>query len=121
MDRVCLVSVGLKVRDHSSIIGLSLYEQMPKSTQRHDIDSRASQASIKKSIDIGPELSQVSPVVYWYRNNHFVNDDEARGAFRLAYQQGLDGMGRSIPEWMGLTEKEYYGWLKNEELPCKAF
>jgi hypothetical protein len=28
-------------------------------------------------------------------------------------------MGRSIHEWMGLTEKEYAEWLKNEELPAK--
>jgi len=92
---------------------------MPKSTQRHDIENHASQASARRNIDIGPELNQASPVAYWYRNNYFVNDDEARGAFRFAYQQGLDGMGRSIHEWMGLTEIEYSEWLKNEELPVK--
>lgn len=92
---------------------------MPKSSQRHDIDHHVSQASIRQSVDIGPELNQVSSVAYWYRSNYFANDDEARGAFRLAYQQGLDGMGRSIHEWMGMTDKEYAGWMNNEELPEK--
>jgi hypothetical protein len=71
----------------------------------------------RRGIDVGSNFLQVSPVMYWYRNDHFQNEDEARGAFRLAYQQGLDGMGKSIQEWMGLTEKEFDAWMRNDELP----
>ena len=58
-------------------------------------------------------------VASWYKCKHFKNDDEARGAFRLAYQQGLDGMGKSIPKWMGLTETEYAAWMNDDSLPTK--
>lgn len=76
-----------------------------------------SQKDMKRGIEVGPEFSQVSPVAYWYKNGHFKNDDEARGAFRLAYQQGMDGMGKSIQEWMGLSEKEFNAWMSNDSLP----
>lgn len=71
----------------------------------------------RQTIDVGPTFSQVSPVSYWYKHGHFKNEDEARGAFRLAYQQGLDGMGKSIQTWMGLTEEEYSKWMKDNSLP----
>ncbi len=73
----------------------------------------------RQSIDIGPRMGQVSPVMYWYKNGHFKNDDQARGAFELAYQQAMDGMGRSIPEWMGLNDAEFDAWMRNGELPGK--
>ncbi len=78
---------------------------------------KATQAEIKRSINTGSNIGQVSPVRYWYNNGHFKNDDEARGAFFLAYQQGLDGMGVSIRHWMGLSEEEYGEWMKNDALP----
>ena len=62
-------------------------------------------------------MGQVSPVGYWYKHGHFKNEDEARGAFRLAYQQGLDGMGKSIQEWMGLSEAEFDAWMRDDALP----
>lgn len=78
-----------------------------------------SQKDHRQSIDVGPTLEQVSPPTYWYKHGHFKNDDEARGAFRLAYQQGLDGMGKSIAGWMGLTTAQYDSWMRNEALPPK--
>ena len=75
------------------------------------------QAEHRNRIDIGPAMSQVSPVMYWYKARHFKNDEEARGAFRLAYQQGLDGMGTSIAGWMGLNDKQFEAWMKDESLP----
>lgn len=67
---------------------------------------------------MGPGLLQVRTVASWYRTGHFENDDEARGAFRLAYQQGLDGMGPSVEEWMGLTPEEFDAWMRDEALPA---
>ena len=78
-----------------------------------------SQKEKRKNIEVGPKMSQVSPATYWYRNGYFKNEDEARGAFRLAYQQGLDGMGNSIQEWMGLTDKEFDAWMQDDSLPSK--
>jgi len=73
----------------------------------------------RQGVKVGPGMFEVSPVSYWYKNDHFNNDDEARGAFMLAYQQGLDGMGKSIQEWMGLSSDEYEAWMRNDELPKK--
>lgn len=69
---------------------------------------------------MGLAAKHVSTVTFWYRKRHFQSDDEARGAFLLAYQQGLDGMGNSIPEWMGLTSEEYDAWVRRHELPPKS-
>lgn len=71
----------------------------------------------RQGIDVGPGMFQVSPVAWWYRNGHFRNDEEAQGAFKLAHQQGLDGMGSSIHEWMGLTPEEYAAWYRDDTLP----
>jgi len=71
----------------------------------------------RQGIEVGPSWRQVSPVSFWYKNGHFSNEEEAMGAFKLAYQQGLDGMGRSIQEWMGLSEKEFDNWMRNNSLP----
>ena len=71
----------------------------------------------KQGVDVGSGLSQVCPVADWYRYGYFKNEEEARGAFILANQQGLDGMGKSIPEWMGLSETEFNSWMKNDSLP----
>lgn len=75
------------------------------------------QADIRKSVDVGPTLAQVSPARYWHDSGFFRNEDEARGAFFLAYQQGKDGMGASVPDWMGLTDDEYSAWMRNGAIP----
>ena len=48
---------------------------------------------------------------------YFENEDQARGAFILANVQGLDGLGKSIHEWMGYSEEEYNEWSRNWKLP----
>lgn len=53
----------------------------------------------------------------WYKAGHFKTDAEARGAFELAYQQGMDGMGASTAEWMGMTNDEYEAWMLFAALP----
>ncbi len=80
-------------------------------------NEKTTQEEHRRNIDVGPYHSQVSPVMYWYQHGHFKNDDEARGAFKLAHQQGLDGMGKSIADWMGMTDDEYNQWMMNDQLP----
>ena len=75
------------------------------------------QAEKRRGIDVGPRVGQVSTAMYWYKGGHFANDDEARGAFRLAYQQGMDGMGTSVQDWMGLTDTQFDAWMRGEVLP----
>lgn len=81
------------------------------------MNSQPTQGTIRRSIDVGPAMGQVSSVTYWLRQGYFANEDEARGAFRLAYQQGLDGMGTSIAAWMGLNTEEFDAWMCRDELP----
>ncbi len=76
-----------------------------------------SQKQKPQGLDVGSNMGQISPVSYWYKHRHFKNEDEARGAFRLAYQQGLDGMGKIIQEWMGLSEVEFDAWMRDNALP----
>lgn len=54
-------------------------------------------------------------VMEWYQGGHFPGD-QAYGAFELARQQGLDGAGKSVQEWMGLTEHEYSEFM-HDRLP----
>ena len=75
------------------------------------------QADHRRSIAVGPTLNQVSPAMYWFKHGHFENEDEARGAFKLAHQQGLDGMGKSIADWMGMTTEQYDAWMRHGALP----
>lgn len=77
------------------------------------------QKNVRSAVDVGGKLSQVSPVMYWYKNGHFSNDEEARGAFMLAYQQALDGMGLGIHQWMGISEEQLKQWVENRTLPKK--
>ena len=76
------------------------------------------QKSHRRKIDVGPAMSQVSPAVYWYRKGFFRTKEQARGAFELAYQQGMDGMGASVEQWMGFTEDEFAAWMANGTLPA---
>jgi hypothetical protein len=77
---------------------------------------KINQADVRRGVDVGP-MVQVSPAMYWYEHGHFKNDDEARGAFRLAYQQGMDGMGTSVEGWMGLTSVQFAAWMRDDALP----
>lgn len=79
-----------------------------------------SQRETRQKIDVGHRMNQVSPVSYWYKHGHFKNKDEARGAFKLAYQQGLDGTGKSIREWMGLKEEEFESFMRSDALPKRT-
>lgn len=96
-----------------------LANQHASASYRANAKGENIQQRIRESVRVGPYLSDVSPVAYWYNSGYFLNDDEARGAFKLAKQQGLDGMGMSVREWMGLTEAEYDAWMKSEALPRK--
>lgn len=77
------------------------------------------QRELKHRVDIGPAMGQVSPVGYWYKHGHYPNDEQARGAFDLAWQQYMDGMGKSAEEWMGLTTEEVDAWHRDGTLPGK--
>jgi len=72
-----------------------------------------------KVIPVGPRMDQVSPVSYWYKHGRFT-PEQAVGAFFLAYQQGLDGMGTSIQAWMGLTDSEYNEYMRGRMPKCPS-
>lgn len=74
----------------------------------------------RRGTDLSPGHYEVSPVAYWYRGGYFESEEEALGAFKLAYQQGLDGMGQSVAGWMGLTDEEYDAWMRDNSLPKKG-
>ena len=71
----------------------------------------------RQKIEVGSGMDQVSSVMYWHVNGHFESKDEAKGAFKFAYQQGIDGMGVSVRLWMGLTEQQYATWMRDGTLP----
>ena len=78
---------------------------------------RITQATYRRGVDVGPGRTQVRPVAYWYKQGHFASEAEAHGAFKLACQQGLDGMGTSIAAWMGLTPEQFNDWMRSDALP----
>jgi hypothetical protein len=78
---------------------------------------KVTQREIRQGVDVGSGLMAVSPVAYWYKAGHFETEEAARGAFELAYQQGMDGMGKSVEEWMGLSDTEYTAWRQDGSLP----
>ena len=78
------------------------------------------QRDIKRKIAVGHRMNQVSLASYWYKHGHFKNKDEARGAFKLAYQQGMDGMGKSVQEWMGMTAEEFDSFMRHNAIPKKS-
>jgi hypothetical protein len=61
----------------------------------------------------------VTNVTEWYEFGLFANDDEARGAFKLAYHQGLDGLGTSTQQWLGLDEHEFDAYMRSGQLPMR--
>ena len=60
-----------------------------------------------------------STVTEWYRAGHFCSEEEAMGAFKLAYQQAIDGIGIGPEDWMGMSSEEYSFWMTNDQLPSK--
>lgn len=78
---------------------------------------KINQREIRSSIDLGPQLGQVTTVTDWYRQGKFTNEDQALGAFELAYQQGMDGMGKTVREWMGMSDEELNVYLRDNRLP----
>lgn len=77
------------------------------------------QAEKRRGIDVDTALTSVTSVAAWYRSGQFASDEEALGAFKLAYQQGMDGMGESPEKWMGLTDEEFKAWMLHNTLPIK--
>lgn len=71
----------------------------------------------RKPSTVGVGAHAICTVVYWYRAGRFKTDEEARGAFMLAYQQGMDGMGAAPADWMGMTDDEYDAWMRADALP----
>ncbi len=92
----------------------------PKKSAAKKSVTQPTQKDHRRSVRVGPTIADVSPAAYWYRADFFKNEDEAQGAFRLAHQQGLDGMGESVAAWMGLTADEYDAWMRNNTLPPKT-
>lgn len=56
--------------------------------------AKSSQREMRQGIVVDGGLRDVSSVASWYRAGHFNSEEAARGAFELAYQQGMDGMGK---------------------------
>jgi hypothetical protein len=77
------------------------------------------QREMRQGIIVDGGLRDVTSVTNWYRGGHFKSDEAASGAFELAYQQAMDGMGKSIEEWMGMSAAEYDAWMRNGALPKK--
>ncbi len=77
----------------------------------------ATQGEIKRGVTVAGGIGSVTTVSDWYKNGHFATEEQALGAFKLAHQQALDGMGQSHQEWMGMTSGEFEAWMRNDELP----
>ena len=81
--------------------------------------AKITQREMRQGIIVDGGLMDVSSVTYWYRSGHFGSDEAAAGAFELVYQQAMDGMGKSIESWMGMSEAELNEWRENKTLPSK--
>lgn len=79
--------------------------------------SKITQREMRHGIVVDRGLRDVGSVTWWYRQGHFKSNEAAAGAFELAYQQGMDGMGKSVAAWMGMTEAEFDEWMRNNVLP----
>jgi len=61
---------------------------------------------------------KIETVTGWLRAGLFATNEQARGAFMLAHQQWLDGLGRgSHREWLGMTEAEFNAWMRDHKIP----
>jgi T5orf172 domain len=86
----------------------------------------AKQRDIRRAVAVGSadlyNSSSISSVKEWWRAGAFASPIEARGAFKLAYQQALDGMGTSVEQWMGLNDSEMAEFRSpSGKLPCDVF
>jgi hypothetical protein len=79
--------------------------------------ANSTQRQMRQGIVVDGGLRDVTSVASWYRAGHFKSTEAAAGAFELAYQQAMDGMGKSIAAWMGLTEPEFDAWMRHKTLP----
>jgi hypothetical protein len=79
--------------------------------------TKITQRQMRQGIDVDGGFTSVVSVTSLYRAGFFRTEEAAMGAFLLACQQGLDGMGKSIGEWMGMTETEYDSWMRDKTLP----
>jgi hypothetical protein len=81
--------------------------------------AKITQREMREGIAVDGSFTDVISVTSLYRARFFKSDEAAMGAFELACQQGLNGMGKSIGEWMGMTEAEYDDWMREKKLPPK--
>jgi hypothetical protein len=72
----------------------------------------------RRLVEAGAKPGQVVPVGLWHRDGHFGSEAEAQGAFKLAYQQAVDGLGASTAGWMGISQGELDAWLRHGTLPA---
>ncbi|CAN7747843.1 hypothetical protein [Duganella sp. LjRoot269] len=79
--------------------------------------TKTTQRQMRQGIVVDGGLRDVTSVTSWYRAGHFKSTEAASGAFELAYQQAMDGMGKSISAWMGMTESEFDVWMRHKTLP----
>ena len=75
------------------------------------------QSAAKAGVKVDGGFLDVTSARAWWEAEHFDSPAEARGAFKLAYQQGMDGMGSSPRQWMGLSEKAFNTWMRSGALP----
>lgn len=62
----------------------------------------------------------VTTVRALWMSGHFKSEDEARGAFEYAENQGQEGMGDAgARDWMGLTRDEWNSWKHSRTLPAR--
>lgn len=76
-------------------------------------------ATIRAALSEAGVPKDVSSVMHWYRAGVFKTPEHAKGAFALAYQQALDGMGPSVAAWMGMTNRELDDWIRYDALPFR--
>jgi len=72
----------------------------------------------RRLVEAGAKPGRVVPVGLWHRDGHFCSEAEAHGAFKLAYQQAVDGLGSSTAGWMGISQGELDAWLRHGTLPA---
>ncbi|KAL0630591.1 hypothetical protein Q9L58_010566 [Maublancomyces gigas] len=87
--------------------------------RQEQIMKDVTQRTMRQGIAVDKGLRDVTSVTSWYRAGHFNTAEATAGAFELAYQQAMDGMGKSIQDWMGMTEPEFNEWMRNKTLPSK--
>lgn len=79
-------------------------------------NNHTDQATHRQEIEVGAGSEQVSPVMYWIEQG-LLDGEAARGAFFLAYQQSLDGMGKSKCEWLGISEEQMSDYIRFDKIP----